>query len=322
MAIAEEVKASRGNSATYSPVTPAGGDVKDRLADVKKKVDPEVDNVSDDVTTPQGDNKVGVGPGEKGISPKDAGVKSVKESIESIFEGQDLSEDFRSKVETIFTAALHEAVEAKTAELDEELENRLEEEVSKSIDSIAEKLDSYLDIVAEKWIEKNELQVESAIKVEVAESFMEGLKYLFSEHNLEIDEEKVDALAEAEKRLEEEKKRTDELVEALIASKNVITDFKKNQIFDVVSEGLVDTDAERLKTLAESINFSDADDYEKKLTTIKESFFSESKAEVEDGTEYLGEETDLSGQDQKDTSSAIDPTVAGYLSSLNRTLGK
>ena len=293
----EEAKATGEDSESADAVTPEGGNEKKRKQDKKAKGE-VADNVEDDVKTPQGTN--------------DAGLK---EAVERLFEGTDLSEDFKSSAVAVFEAAVHEKVLAETATLEEKFESDLQEQVEKSVEEIVEKVDQYLDYVIENWMDDNQVAVESNIKVEVAESVLESVKGLVSEHNLEIDQETVDHNAELEVALEESKVKYNELVEEMMAIKEAKSKADLEVAFKNVSEELTDTQAEKLRVLSEGISFESTEDYSKKLEAIKDNYFVESApapVAEEESNDLLQEET------AEEVQPALDPSIASYAESLNR----
>jgi hypothetical protein len=296
----EEAKGTGEDSESADPVTPEGGNDKSK-AKPKAKGE-KADNVEDDVKTPQGSN--------------DAGLK---EAVERLFEGTDLSEDFKSSAVAVFEAAVHEKVLAETATLEEKFESDLQEQVEKSVEEIVEKVDQYLDYVIENWMDDNQVAVESNIKVEVAESLLGSIKGLVSEHNLEIDQETVDHNAELEVALEESQVKYNELVEEMMAIKEAKKEADLEAAFKTVSEELTDTQAEKLRVLSEGISYESTEDYSKKLEAIKDNYFVESApapVAEEESTDLLQEET------AEDVQPAIDPTMASYAESLTRFVKK
>jgi len=293
----DEAKATGEDSESADAVTPAGGAVKKRKGDLKKSADPKADNVEDSVKTPQGTN--------------DAGLK---EAFQGLFEGQDLSEDFKTKVEAVFEAAVHENVLAEKASLEEKFENDLQEQVESAVEDLVEKFDSYLDYVIEGWMEENRVSIESNIKVEVAESLLGGIKSLVSEHNMEVDQESVDHVAQAEEKLEESKTKYNEVVEELMTIREEKQKLETEAKFKEVTEGLTDTQVEKLATLSEGISFESVEEYASKVAAIKDSYFAETVAPVEDATELLEE----AAEEEEATKVVVDPQIAAYAASLGR----
>lgn len=294
----EEAKATGEDSENMDPVTPAGGSPKgkNRKADVNKSVDPNADNIEDTVKTPQGKHDVGM-----------------KEAFEGIFEGHDLSEEFMTKTIAVFEAAVHEKVLAEKATLEEKFEADLEEQVAVATDELVEKVDAYLDYVVESWMEANEVAVESNIKVEVAESLLNSLKGLVTEHNLSIDDEQRDVVAEMEEKLEESTNKYNELVEELVSIREEKQRLELEATFKTVAEGLTDTQAEKLGVLAEGVSFANIEEYTSKIEAIKESYFTESAIRQVDETELLEEEVE-----SEPAKPALDPMIARYADSIGR----
>lgn len=274
----EKFVADDGVSTVAEPVTPAGGEVKKKKADVKKAVDPKTDEIEDSE----------IAPGQKKVAEEVEDI-SIDESIESMFEGMDLSEDFKSKVTLVFESAVNEAaaikVEQVKTDLEEQFEAELQEAVSESIDGIVENLDSYLDYVVGEWMEENELAIEAGIKVEMAESLMDGLRDLFTEHNIEVDDETIDVVAGLEEEIENMKTEYNNTVNENIELSKTVVALEADRVFNEMTEGLTVSQRERLRTLSENLDASDIDSYTSNLETLKESFFKKSTQTISEDTE-------------------------------------
>lgn len=269
------------------PTDAAGGPIQPRLGDVKAAVDPEADEL--EVVAP--------GNAVVPVVKEDA---DVAEAFNSLFEGMDLSEDFKGKLSMVFEAAVNEAVsvavEEKTSKIAEELEEQfktqLDETVNTVVDSMVENLDAYLDYVVAEWMEENKVAIEAGIKVEMAESLMNSLKTVFYEHNIAIDEETIDVVADLEEQVSAlEAKANDAINESIELAEEVKT-LRAAVAFNEVAEGLTTSQVERLRTLSEKVVFDDEASYKSNLKTLKESFF-KTKAPViaEETEEMLTEDT-------------------------------
>ena len=247
------------------PVASAGGAIKKKLADLDKQVDPTADKVNPAVT-----------PGQTAVAEEIEEV-DITEVFASIFEGVDISEEVLGKFETIFEAAVNEATTANVAEiaesLEEEFEVKLTESVNEAMEEIVENLDSYLDYVVSEWMEENSVAIESGIKVEMAESFMESLKELFYEHNVAIDDETIDIVAGLEEELAAMKAEANQAINENIQLAEALKSLEAGRVFNELAEGLTTSQAERLRVLAEKLDVSDLDEYASDLGTLKESFF-------------------------------------------------
>lgn len=207
--------------------------------------------------------------------------KSMREDIEThmdaMFDGEELTEDFKTKASTIFEAALQERVDAIQAELQEEYQSRLVDEVDEIKKGLTEQLDSYLSYVVEEWMEENRLAVEKGIRTEIAEEFMQGLRNLFLEHDISVPESKVDLTDQLAETVESIKGQLDEEMNKNIELKSEIAKYRRAQILEEASADLADTQKERFAVLAEGITFETEDDLRKKAQIIKESYFNHKK---------------------------------------------
>lgn len=290
----EKFVADDGISSVEEPATPAGGTIKKKKADVKKAVDPTADKIS---TPTPGMKEDAVDAESEEIVEE---VIDIEESIATMFEGMDLSEEFTAKVTMVFEAAVNEAATAKANKTIAEEVERIAEEMhtaaEESVNNIVENLDSYLDYVVEEWMKENELAIESGIKVDMAESLMDGLKDLFTEHNITVDDEVVDVVAGLEEKVEVMTDDANKRIDENLALAKEISGLKAEKVFNEMTEGLTLTQAERLKVLSEKLDFENVDEYTANLNTLKESFFADTKPVVaeeaqDDEEEILTEET-------------------------------
>lgn len=247
--------------------------------------------------------------------------------IETLFEGHELSEEFKAKATTVFEAAVIEAVaqresvlnkeietikeqfaqteqslktesEARISELmekanqygsfiassfEEKLQNESEkyqEYVSSYVnETVVQKVDAFLDYVVEKWVEENRLAIESGLKTQVSESFMSGLQKLFAEHYIEVPEGKQDIAEEMAQRISEMEQRLNTTIEENVEMRKFIREAAKQEVVEQLSEGLADTQIERLNIIAEGIEFQDIDQFRDKLKVVRDTMVVESSTE-------------------------------------------
>ena len=234
--------------------------------------------------------------------------------VKALFGDEDLSEEFKAKATTIFEAAvvsrINEALES--TEVDVVAEVEAEKELVK--EEMTAKLDDYLDYVVNEWVKDNELAIEQGIRSEIVENFMVGLRNLFTENYIDIPEEKVDIVDEMAAKVEDTEKAVNEEIEKNIALQKELNDLKSEKVFKEVSEGLTETQKEKFKSLAESVEYND--EYAEKLDTLKNNYFpQEEVAESNDVSdeeplENLEEETKVNG------------SMAGYMSAISRSIKK
>ena len=195
------------------------------------------------------------------------------EDVDALIAGEELSEEFRDRAVTIFEAAVTSKVNTEVAALQEAFEATLTEEVESIKTSLAEKVDDYLTYAAESWMKENALQIEHGIKTEMAESFFNGLKGLFMEHNFSVPEEKFNLLDGMAGELDEMETKLNEQIDANIALNKRIGEFVKMEIVNECAAGLAETQKEKLASLAEGVEFETEGDFRNKVNTIKESYF-------------------------------------------------
>ena len=244
-------------------------------------------------------------------------LNAVKEDIDEVFAGEDLTEEAKEKFSTIFEAAVSARVSIEEARLEEAYEEILAEEVEEIKEEITTKIDQYLDYVVESWMEDNKLAVESTLRADIAENFMEGLYNLFAESYITVPEEKLDVVGELKAQIEELETKFDESVNKQLELQSVIDEATMEATFDEVTEGLAATQVEKLRTLAEGIEFTDSESYVKKLNILKGKYFSEKKEVntgviTEEASEGLNEEA----------KPAATGEMANYVSAISRTKTK
>lgn len=238
----------------------------------------------------------------------------VQADVAALVNGEDLSEEFKTKAATIFEAAIVTRVKAEVAKLEEEFEARLETETAKNIEGIVEKVDGYLDYVVEQWMKNNEIALEAGIKSEILEGFVSGLKGLFEEHYIDIPEEKFDVLTSMEQENAELQAKLDEQVATNVELNTIINNATKAAILDTASKDLAETDKEKFNALAEELSYEDAESFEKKVQTIRENYFTN----VSSTNNLESVVTDAPVEDQTDAPKVqLDPRMAAYVSALN-----
>ena len=243
----------------------------------------------------------------------------VKEDMDALFNGEDLSEDFRTKATTIFEAAVHAKTEEIREELEEEFANKLEEQLTESIAEINARIDDYMSYAVNEWMEQNEVAIESSLRNSITEEFIDGLKNLFAEHYIDIPEEKLDVLDEMSEMIGELESKLNETVEANIGLSKELAEEIQHRIFNEVSEGLIVTQAEKFKTLAEGVDFTDVDTYKQKLEIVKENYFADKKKPAS----YIVE-SEIDNADEPEAKQAVPATgaVANYVQAISRTVKK
>jgi len=220
----------------------------------------------------------------------------IDDDVNALLGGQELSEEFREKAKTIFEAALKSKVTELREAMEAHYEAKLVEEVEGMKGELVERVDSYLEYVADEWIQENALQVERGLRTEMTESFLEGMRGLFEEHYVNIPEDKYDVVENMVDKLDEMESKLNEQIEKNIAITKSLSEATGGNILSDVSEGLTTTQKEKLASLAEGVEFESEESYKGKLETLKESYFKVSPKRSE--SEVLNEEAatpDVSG---------------------------
>jgi hypothetical protein len=237
----------------------------------------------------------------------------MSEDMEALFAGEELSEEFMEKAKTIFEAAVKHKLEEELAVLEEAFAATLEEQVQEIQESLTENVDDYLNYVVEQWVSDNEVAIEAGLRTELTEEFISGLRQLFAENYIDIPEDKVSVIEELGSRVEELESKLNEEIERSVELTKILSESKKSEIMHSMVEGLTATQAEKLKTLAENVDFVDADSYTTKIQTLRENYF---PSVVKAQTELDKIETGTEGQ------TMIAEDISNPMSKYVRALGK
>lgn len=235
----------------------------------------------------------------------------VSEDVAALVNGEQLSEEFKTKAATIFEAAVVTRVKAEVAALKEEFDAQLVEQVEQIKEGLVEKVDGYLNYVVEQWMTDNALALESGMKNEIFESFIHGMKGLFEQHYIDVPEEKYDVLGDLQEQLEEVKGKLNEAVEKNISLKKMIDESSKQAAIGEFTGGMTDVEAEKFESLAEELVYEDTESFKTKLQTIKENYFGKKPTSpvvtsvVTDAPVELKEEV------------KVNPAMSMYLRALN-----
>ena len=245
---------------------------------------------------------------------------NMEEDVNALLQGEELSEEFQEKARTIFETAINAKVASIRVEMEEQLNTQLSEEKEKIAEEfaavkeqLAERVDSYLEYVADEWFEENALAVESGLKTEMTESFLGGMKSLFEEHYVTIPEDKYDVLESMVEKLDDMETKLNEQIEKNIGLNKRLSEAVADGILDSVSEGLAETQKEKLASLAEGVEFESEAKYREKLETLKESYFSSTKAtSTANKTETLSEGVESGHESYSGSMAAYMKTLGSF----------
>ena len=254
---------------------------------------------------------------EEVVSEEEETVEfSVEEDVAALLEGEELSEEFQEKAKTIFESA----IKAKLGEIKEELAQSYEQTLVEEIESIraglTERVDSYLEYVADEWLQENQLAVEQGLKTEMTESFLTGMKSLFEDHYVTIPEDKYDVIESMVDKLDDMETKLNEQYDRNIALNRRLAESSSDVIFAEVTEGLALSQKDKLASLAENVEFESEADYREKLVTLRKSYFPEQTSTPRDHTETISEGTEVVEQ------SSVSPLMESYMDTLRRVSKK
>ena len=206
----------------------------------------------------------------------------VQEDIDAMLNGQDLSEEYQEQVKTIFEAAVVNKVNEKIEDIYSNYESDIESHVVEIRQELSEKVDEYLSYVATEYVTENKLAIESGLKVEIMENFMAGIKGVFEDNYIELPEEKLDLYSEALETIDSKESELQEQFEKNVQLNKKMVELQKDIVLMNVTEGLTDTQVEKVKMLSENVDFENTNDMTKKITLIKNNYFP-SETSVESG---------------------------------------
>ena len=216
----------------------------------------------------------------------------IEEDVNALLGGEELSEEFKEKARVIFEAALTSKIKEIQETLEVQFEEKLNEEREALKGTLTERVDAYLEYVCEEWMTENELAIEHGLKTEMTESFLSGMKGLFEEHYVTIPEEKYDVLESMVEKLDDMETKLNEQIEKNIGLNKRLAESTADTVLSIVSEGLAETQKEKLASLAESVEFESEDEYREKLETLKESYFSKAPTAKSEAPETISESVD------------------------------
>jgi len=249
------------------------------------------------------------------VTPQEIATPNVEDDVEALVAGEEgLSEEFKKKASTIFEAAVHAKVVDEVNVRMEEQQKEMEAGKEEFQKELTEKVDGYLTYVVEEWMKENELAIERGIRSELVEDFMSGLKTLFTEHYIDLPEEKVDMVDDLFTKVEELEGSLDEEINRGVELQKELAQFKKEDALKEATKDLADTDSEKIAKLAEGIEFENTEQYIEKLSVLKESYFPKSEAVTSEITE-TDENIEVSAEESTEK---LDESMQHYTSAIRR----
>ena len=224
----------------------------------------------------------GSAPGQKGVKEETEEVEEisidVSQDVEALLQGEEFSDEFKFKAATIFEAAVKAKVVEEVEKIQKTFEEKLQEEVAEVKESVETRVEAHLDYVAEQWVKENQIAVDNGLRSELSEEFILGLKELFESHYVDIPEDKYDVLGEMSEKLDQMEEKLNEQIETNVELNSTLGTYIKNGVIADISEGLAQTQKEKLASLAEGVEFVSEESYREKIETIKENYFPKTQA--------------------------------------------
>jgi hypothetical protein len=215
----------------------------------------------------------------------------LQENFGNLFEGQELSDEFKEKATLVFEAAVTEKAKEQVEEISKELQEKFDKELETIHGELVEKIDSALNYFVEGWLEENKLAVETGIRTDIVENFITKLKDLFTESYIDVPEEKVEYVSEMEQKFVAMEEKLNEQVQKNIDLNAKIAGLVKESVFAHVAKDLAESESEKFKGLTESVDFVSESDYKEKLETLKENYFPKSSEKTEPVVEQTLDES-------------------------------
>ena len=234
----------------------------------------------------------------------------VSDDVNALLEGTELSKEFAEKAKTIFEAAIKAKLNEEYDKLVEHFATELEKQVDAAKAELSEEVDGTVNYAIGQWMETNQVAVDRGIRNEITEDFIAGLKGLFEEHYISIPDEKVDVVEGMADSIREMEAKLDEQVKANVKLQSRLNETARKNIVNEVSDGLADTQKDKLAALAEGVEFTTEEEFSKKVKTIKESYFTEKTVTQSE----VADETPVEGASDPEVS----PAMAQYLDAMNR----
>ena len=234
----------------------------------------------------------------------------MKEDVAALTDDEDLSEEFKQKASTIFEAAVKAKLVEEIEKLEGEYETKVDEKVSEVKEEIVDKVDAYLNYVVEEWMKENELAIEKGLRNEITEDFIGGLKSLFESHYINVPQEKYDVIESQAAEIEKLKEEVNRSIEKNIELNQKIAESTREEIIKDVSSDLAATEVDKLKGLAEGIEYKDADSFRKSVETLKNSYYPKAKASDTESNEVA---------EQNAGSGNLSESMAAYTAAISKS---
>ena len=232
----------------------------------------------------------------------------MKEDVAALTDGEELSEEFKAKAATIFEASVKAKLVEEIEKLEGEYETKVNEKVSEVKEEIVDKVDAYLNYVVEEWMKENELAIEKGLRAEITEDFIGGLKSLFESHYINVPQEKYDVIEAQTAEIEKLKEEVNQTIEKNVELNQAIGNHVRQDIINDVSSDLAETETEKLKGLAESIEYKDAESFRTSVETLKNSYFPKAKASETESNEVA-----------ENNAGSMNESMAAYTAAISKS---
>ena len=282
---------------------------------VPEEVETEEEVVAEESHEDAGEDKAMI----KKMMKKQKMKEQMDQDVGALLSGEELSEEFKTKATTIFEAAVIARSQAILEEVEEAMYEEFEASVEEVKEDLSKKLDDYINYMSEEWFKENQLAIEKGLRSEIVEDFIRGMKTLFEDHYIDIPEEKVNVVEELTDKVEDLEDSLNEQIKSAVEMKKQINEYKKTEAIHAVCEGLTQTQVEKLKSLAESVDFTTEEEFGRKLETLVDSYFQSPIKAIQSSVLHEAVEVE---EDKKPSSVSVDPAIAQYAQTISKSLVK
>lgn len=309
-----------GGTATL-PNSKKQGDAMQKVEDPSNTAIETTDGENN--TKPTGDKAAS---NKASIATKPSAASSVKEDVAAMLDGFELSEDFKVQASTLFEAAVASRISEERVALEEEfqaketeLQESFEQAKAELIEEVSDKVDDYLSYVVKEWMEANQVAIEQSLRTELTEDLIGNIKRVFEESHINLPDEQVSVVEQLAAQVEELEDKLNSVLDENITLTSALEESARKEIFDQVSEGLAMTQVDKFRSLAEGVDFSDADTYASKLQLVKEQYFGDKKSAA---PTQLIEEREMVELTEEVAPAKPAGAVANYVTAISRTVKK
>lgn len=259
---------------------------------------------------------------EESVSAQDV----VGDAVKTLFEGQEVTEDFVKKAKDIVSVLVAEKakslMESELVKIEAKIQSRLDEKQAES----DKQIDAYLNYVVEEWLKENEVAITSNVKAERYDSIIGQLAETFASFNVSV--ETLDPLKESEDKVVALEAEVQKLALALQESQEELKKTEFVKAIDEVTADLAESEKEKFAAVIGELDVEldeSIEDFKGRLTSIKNIFVKKAGAAEEvnesstEGEEVITEKTITESETPEEKPSVVNEKMALYQKSIRRS---